>query len=96
MHKIMERSIDLCFISLSPVPCASLLIRIVQAACHPNGRPKEVSDRSLCLSNIASSRFMSQIIHMHSCGDALHDLALLDQCKSCVCRVQLIAFWVPN
>lgn len=26
---------------LSPVPCASLLVRIVQAACHPNGRPKE-------------------------------------------------------
>ncbi|KAM7426567.1 Coiled-coil domain-containing protein 17 [Porites harrisoni] len=30
--------------SLSPVPCASLLIRIVQAACHPNGRPKEASE----------------------------------------------------
>ena len=66
------------------MPCASLLIRIVQAACHPNGRPKEVSGLSLCLNNIASSCFMSQITHMHSCDDALHDSALLDQCKSCV------------
>ena len=31
----------------SPIPCASLLIRIVQAACHPNGRPKEVGDEGL-------------------------------------------------
>lgn len=30
--------------SLCPVPCASLLVRIVQAACHPNGRPKEASE----------------------------------------------------
>lgn len=30
--------------SLSPVPCASLLVRLVQAACHPNGRPKEASE----------------------------------------------------
>lgn len=29
---------------LCPVPCASLLVRIVQAACHPNGRPKEASE----------------------------------------------------
>ena len=30
----------------SPVPCASLLVRIVQAACHPNGRPKEVGAKT--------------------------------------------------
>ncbi|XP_031564319.1 uncharacterized protein LOC116299741 isoform X2 [Actinia tenebrosa] len=29
---------------LKPVPCASLLVRIVLAACHPNGRPKETSE----------------------------------------------------
>ena len=29
---------------------------------------------------------------MHSCGDALHDSALLDRCKSCARYVQLIAF----
>ncbi|KAK3739534.1 hypothetical protein QZH41_016209 [Actinostola sp. cb2023] len=28
---------------LTPIPCASLLVRIVRAACHPNGRPKEIS-----------------------------------------------------
>ena len=74
------------------MPCASLLIRIVQATCHPNGRPKEVSGHSLCLNNTASSCFISQIPHVHSCGDALHDSALLDKCKSCVRYVQLIAF----
>ena len=97
---MMKRSIDLFFISQSPVPCASLLIRIVQAACHPNGRPKEVSGHSLCLNNTASSCFMS---HMRSSGDALHDSALPDRCKSCVRCEQRIAFfvcclfvWVPN
>ncbi|PFX30101.1 hypothetical protein AWC38_SpisGene5082 [Stylophora pistillata] len=32
--------------SVSPVPCASLLVRLVQAARHPNGRPKEASEFS--------------------------------------------------
>ena len=72
------------------MPCASLLIRIVQAACHPNGRPKEVSGHSLCLNNIASSCFMSQIPHVHSGGDALHDSALLDKCTSCVRYVRSV------
>lgn len=30
--------------SLPYVPCASLLVRIVQASCHPNGRPKQASE----------------------------------------------------
>ncbi|KXJ14746.1 hypothetical protein AC249_AIPGENE27876 [Exaiptasia diaphana] len=29
--------------NLAPVPCASLLVRVVRAVCHPNGRPKEIS-----------------------------------------------------
>ena len=29
------------------MPCASLLVRIVQAACHPNGRPKQVREQFL-------------------------------------------------
>ncbi|XP_048587115.1 uncharacterized protein LOC5517188 isoform X2 [Nematostella vectensis] len=28
---------------LTPIPCASLLVRILRAACHPNGKPKEAS-----------------------------------------------------
>ena len=26
------------------MPCATLLVRIVQASCHPNGRPKQVRE----------------------------------------------------
>ena len=29
------------------MPCASLLVRIVQASCHPNGRPKQVREALL-------------------------------------------------
>ena len=69
------------------MPCASLLIRIVQAACHPNGRPKEVSGHSLhphvlCLNVLICTPVV------------MHDSALLDKCKSCVRYVQLIAYFV--
>ena len=69
------------------MPCASLLIRIVQAACHPNGRPKEVSGHSLhphvlCLNLLICTPVV------------MHDSALLDKCKSCVRYVQLIAYFV--